>query len=103
MPCRITWTNQAREDQLDIYVLIGLEQPASAERTFDRLDHLAGLLVDHPHLGVARPDIRQRLRMLVERPYLLLYRTEPDEPAEAVHTVEIVRIVDGRRNLRELF
>jgi toxin ParE1/3/4 len=103
MPCKLTWTKQAREDQLDIYVLIGLEQPAAAERYFDRFEYLAGLLADNPHLGVHRPDIQPRLRMLVERPYLLLYQTEPDEPADAVHTIEIVRIVDGKRNLRTLF
>jgi toxin ParE1/3/4 len=103
MPCKITWTKQAREDQLDIYVLIGLEQPAAAERYFDRIETLTSLLADNPHLGVHRPDIQPNLRMLIERPYLLLYRTEPPGPVEAVHTAEIVRIVDGRRDLKGLF
>ena len=31
MPTRLTWSAQARDDLLDIYVLIGLEQPAAGD------------------------------------------------------------------------
>jgi toxin ParE1/3/4 len=41
--------------------------------------------------------------MLVERPYLILYRLDPDHPVGPVEEVEIVRVVDGRRDLKELF
>jgi toxin ParE1/3/4 len=30
MPTELVWSNQARTDLLDIYVMIGLEQPAAA-------------------------------------------------------------------------
>ncbi|MCA3159490.1 MAG: type II toxin-antitoxin system RelE/ParE family toxin [Burkholderiales bacterium] len=103
MPSKLTWTLQARRDVLDIYELIGLEQPAAAERYFDRTEALAGLLCDQPRMGVARPDIASGLRMLVERPYVLLYRIEPDQPIGPVDLVEIVRVVDGRRDLKGLF
>lgn len=75
MPSSLNWTRQARLDVLDIYELIGLEQPAAAERYFDRIDGLASLLREQPRLGVARPDIAPGFRMLIERPYLLLYRS----------------------------
>ena len=57
-------------------------------------------LADQPRMGVRRPDIRPSTRMLVEAPFLLLYETIPDTDVECV---EIVRVVDGRRDLRHLF
>jgi toxin ParE1/3/4 len=30
MPARLVWSNQARADLLEIYMMIGLEQPAAA-------------------------------------------------------------------------
>ncbi len=103
MRCRLTWTRQARADLLDIYALIGHEQPIAAERYFDRIETVANLLRDQPRLGVRRPDIATGLRMLVERPYLILYRLEPDTDEGVVAYAEIVRVVDSRRDLPRLF
>ena len=103
MRTRLIWSNQARADLLNIYVLIGLEQPAAAERYFDRIEEKARLLQSQPRMGVRRPDIRPTLRMLVEAPYLLLYRTEPDTDEGAITAVEIVRVLDGRRDMGGLF
>ncbi|MHC2438400.1 type II toxin-antitoxin system RelE/ParE family toxin [Bradyrhizobium sp. USDA 4451] len=100
MPAEIIWSNQAREDLLD---LIGLEQPAAAERYFDRIEAKANALALQPRMGVRRPDIRDEVRMLVEAPYLLLSRTQPDADDGPIRSVEIVRIVDGRRDLTTLF
>jgi toxin ParE1/3/4 len=36
---------------LDIYTLIGLEQPAAAERYFDRIEQKARLLQSQPRKG----------------------------------------------------
>lgn len=80
-----------------------LEQPAAAERYLDRIEAKAELLRSQPRLGVRRPDIRRSMRMLVEAPYLLLYRTDPDTDNGPVARVEIVRIVDGRRDLHAIF
>jgi len=40
---------------------------------------------------------------MVGRPYLVLYVIHPDTGDEDVETVEVVRVVDGRRDLRRLF
>jgi toxin ParE1/3/4 len=103
MSIKTLWTNQARADLLDIYELIGIEQPAAAERYFDRIENLIGLLNEQPRLGLSRPDISPKLRMLIERPYLILYQLKPDVLDSPVETIEIVRIVDGRRDLQKLF
>jgi toxin ParE1/3/4 len=102
MPTKLLWSNQARTDLLEIYALIGLEQPAAAERYFDRIEAKAKLLQSQPRMGLRRPDIRPSVRMLVEAPYLLLYHTLPDTDDGPVDAVEIIRLVDGRRDLKNL-
>jgi toxin ParE1/3/4 len=41
--------------------------------------------------------------MLVENHYLVLYETHPDSDDGPVDWVEVVSIVDGRRDLSEMF
>lgn len=48
-------------------------------------------------MGTARGDIRPGSRMLIEGHYLLLY--EYDEAAERV---ELIAVVDGRRDLGKI-
>jgi toxin ParE1/3/4 len=103
MPTELVWSNQARADLLEIYVMIGLEQPAAAERYFDRIEEKTRLLKSQPRMGVRRSDIRPSMRMLIETPYLILYRTDPDTEVGPVNTVEIVRVIDGRRDLSGIF
>ena len=44
---------------------------------------------------MARPDIHQTARMIVEHPYVILYRVLPG-------IVQIVRILHGARNIGAL-
>ena len=102
MPVDLVWAPQAREDLIEIYTCIGLDNPPAAERIFDAVQAKTELLRDYPRLGVRRPDIRPPTRMLIEGPYLILYETHPDSNEGIIDEVEIVRIVDGRRNLQNL-
>jgi toxin ParE1/3/4 len=77
MPTELVWSNQACADLLEIYVLIGL-------------------------MGVCRPDIRPSMRMLVEAPYSILYRTDPNTDKGPIRTVEIVRVIDGRTGVGDV-
>jgi toxin ParE1/3/4 len=99
----ILWTPQAREDLLEIYLTIGVDNPTAAERFCAALEAKTNLLASQPRLGPRRPDIRQPARLLVERPYLILYQIHPDTDDGPVDRVEIVRVVDGRRDLTSLF
>jgi toxin ParE1/3/4 len=101
-PVDLVWTPQAREDLIEIYTYIGLDNPSAAERIFDTVQTRAELLAEYPRLGVRRPEIRPSTRMLVEGPYLILYETHPDSNEGCIDEVEIVRIIDGRRNLKNL-
>lgn len=51
---------------------------------------MLGLL---PQAGTACPDIGPGVRLIVERPYLVLYRHEQDD-------VLVVRILHGARDIR---
>jgi len=103
VPVKLVWTPQAREDLIEIYTYIGLDNPSAAERIFDAVQVKIGSLVEYPQIGTRRPDIRPSVRILVEGPYLVLYETHTDSDEDAIDEVEIVRIVDGRRNLKNLF
>lgn len=103
MPVDLRWTSQAREDLIEIYTYIGYDNPSAAERVFDAVQAKVELLAESPRLGVRRCEIRPSARMLVEGPYLILYETHPDSDEGSIDEVEIIRIVDGRRNLKNLF
>jgi len=102
VPVKLIWTPQAREDLIEIYIYIGLDNPSAAETIFDTVQAKAETLANFPRMGIRRPDIRPSTRILIEGPYLLLYETHPDSDEEHIDYVEIVRIVDGRRNLKNL-
>ncbi|HTW81936.1 MAG TPA: type II toxin-antitoxin system RelE/ParE family toxin [Terracidiphilus sp.] len=103
MSVDLVWTPQAREDLIEIYIFIGDDNPSAAERVFDAVREKVELLTEHPRLGVRRREISPSTRILIEGPYLILYETHPDSDKGKIDEVEIVRIVDGRRNLKILF
>lgn len=71
MPVSLLWTPQAREDLIEIYTYIGLDNPSAAERIFEALRAKAESLVHYPRIGVRRSDIRPSARILIDGPYLL--------------------------------
>ena len=102
MTVEVLWSRLARDVLLDLYATIGLDNPAAAERIYDRIETRAKQLADQPRMGPRRPDIRPTVRVLVEAPYLILYETRPDTDQGPVTSIEIVMIVDGRRDLSGL-
>lgn len=54
------------------------------------------LLDDHPFAGRARNEVRPGLRSIAASPHIVFYRVNND-------VAEIVRILDGRRDLDEIF
>jgi toxin ParE1/3/4 len=76
-------------------VYIGLRNPRVADQVLDRIEKRCDLLRDHPQLGPARPEIGEGARALVIERWLALYRLVEDG-------VQVVRIVDGARDLTRL-
>ncbi len=103
MSAKLLWSPQALEDLMEIYVAIGLDSPDAAERIYSSLESRAEMLPGFPRLGPRRQDIAPTARVLVEGPYLMLYELQPDTDEGPTESVEIVRVVDGRRDLSRLF
>ena len=89
-------TAQAEEDLIDIWLYIAQDNPAAADRLLDKIDGKILLLAEQPAIGRAREDIAPDLRFLPIGKYLILYRIILDG-------IEIVRVVQGARNLKDLF
>jgi len=97
------WKDQAREDLLDIYVTIALDNIDAAERLYKEIGEQIALLRDLPRMGVRRSEITPFARMLIHGVYLIFYKTRPDTDEGPIDEVEIVRIVHGHRDLSHLF
>lgn len=100
---KLLWTPQAREDLLDIYITIGLDNFTAAERMYTALEQRIAQLSRTPRMGMRRPEIAPSARILVEGVYLILYETHPDTDEGPLDSIEIVRIVHGHRDLTRIF
>ena len=60
MSADLLWGPQAREDLLEIYIAIGLDNPDAAERLYTAMEEKANLLVGHPRLECAVRNLNLR-------------------------------------------
>jgi toxin ParE1/3/4 len=94
---RVSWTNAARQDLLDLYDYISLAgSPTAALSYVTRIEAFADTFGDFPQSGHARDDIRPGLRVRSFRSAVIAY--------EIVDTrVDILRVVHAARDYqREL-
>ena len=102
MAADLLWSPQADEDLVEIHAFIALDSPEAADRIVDKLSSAVELLRSHPRLFPRRPDIRRSVRVFSKRPYLLVYQTVPDTDEGPIEQIIIVRVIDGRRDLKHL-
>ncbi len=100
---RVLRSPQAELDLEDIWLTIAVNNPAAATKIVRAIGARIAQLAQHPRLGPRRPDIQPTARILVEGPYLILFETHPDTDEGPIDQVEIVRVIDGRRDLTRLF
>ena len=71
------------------------DDPTAADRLLDRLAERIRILESFAEAGRLRPEIAPDARVLVERPYLILYRTIPGG-------VQVVRVLHGARLIERM-
>ena len=88
----IRYTIRARLDLIELWQYIAAEDPAAADRLYERLEAHIRVLETFPQAGPARPEIAADARILIQRPYLILYRLLGDD-------VQIVRVLHASRRI----
>lgn len=66
-------TPRAQDDLRGIWRTIAAENEPAADRLIDRLFDKFALAARHPEMGIARPDIADRARLLIEGRYVAIY------------------------------
>jgi toxin ParE1/3/4 len=92
----VTVTPRAATDLEEIWLAIALDSPAAADKLLRRIAAKLQRLAEFPDMGASRPEIAPSAKILVEGNYLILYESVGND-------VEVVRVVHGARDLRDLF
>jgi toxin ParE1/3/4 len=93
---RVLLSPEAELDVDEIAFRIALDKPDAAKRWLSRAGEQFRMLADWPGAGPARAELRVGLRSLPFGNYVIFYRPTGDG-------VEIVRVLDGHRDLGRLF
>jgi len=91
-------SRRAEADLRSIWRYIAYDNPAAADRVVLRIDKKMQLLRRFPAIGALRNEFRRGMRMLVEGNYLLLYEYDSRKDE-----VDLIAVIDGRRELSGLF
>jgi addiction module RelE/StbE family toxin len=95
----VRWTRTAQRDLNAIVSYIAEDSTENALAVLDRLQRRAETLSDNAERGRVLPELSvvdvHQYRELIERPWRLVYRIEPD-------AVLIMAVLDGRRDLRSV-
>jgi toxin ParE1/3/4 len=93
----IVWSPEAEADLTDIWSYYA---EAAGRRAADTIIRAIGeacqMLEEHPLAGPTRDEIRPGLRSALASPYVVFYQVIGE-------AAQIVRILDGRRDVDEIF
>jgi toxin ParE1/3/4 len=96
---RVMWTRTARRDLDAIVAYIAADSIDNALAVLDRLQERADSLPTAGERGRLVAELRSidvhHYRELIERPWRIVYRIEPD-------SVMVLAVLDGRRDLESL-
>ncbi len=94
----VRWASNAENDLIAITAYIASTDPAAALNIFHRIRDRARGLGIQPSRGRLVPELRDagvQYRELIERPWRVVYRIEPER-------IFIVAVLDARRDLQTL-
>jgi toxin ParE1/3/4 len=93
----VIWSPDARADLSEIWdYYVGVAGRHTADGIVRGITEACTLLEEHPFAGRARNEVRPSLRSMAASPHVVFYRVHDD-------VAEIVRVLDGRRDLDEVF
>jgi len=93
---RVVRSPTAQRDLEQLAEYIGLDNPAAATEFIDRIDQKFQLLAQFQGVGSKRDELLPGLRSLPVGMYIIFYLPMADG-------VQVVRVLHGRRNIREIF
>jgi toxin ParE1/3/4 len=99
MARRVKFTRQAEDDLIALISFIAYDSPERARVFLARIEERCRILALWPKSGRPRPEIAGELRSFPVSPLVVFYRVVPPESGD----VEIVRVIDGRRDLGTVF
>jgi toxin ParE1/3/4 len=93
---QVIQTPQAREDLLEIWYHIAIDNETAAERWLRNIRLACERLADFPTMGAERSDLATALRSWPLDNYLIFYKPLPDG-------IEVLRVLHGARDLPPFF
>jgi toxin ParE1/3/4 len=91
------WSSDARSDLSEIWnYYVKVAGQHKADEIVREIVEACRVLEGHRFAGRARNEIRQGIRSISASPHVVFYRVRND-------VAEIVRVLDGRRDLDEIF
>ncbi|MBF0163326.1 MAG: type II toxin-antitoxin system RelE/ParE family toxin [Magnetococcales bacterium] len=81
-----------RRDLKEIWRHIAMDHLRRADSWLDSIHHTMRLLADHPHMGIARPELADGLRSHPIGQYTIFYLPMPNG-------IHIIRVIHSARDI----
>ncbi len=95
---RVVRSRAAKADLFEIWSYIAAHDLDAADRWLERIDAAIARLAAFPGLGSVRPELPDEVFAFSLNPHLILYTQDETE-----QQVDIIRIIDARRDFGSLF
>ncbi len=87
----VRYSPRAEADLYDIWLTIAQDDESAADSVVRRIAHKALIAADMPLIGVARPELGDQARILLEGRYVVVYEPQPDG-------IAVIAVVHGMRD-----